>query len=72
MIGVFHVWLRIEITQREYAVSSLEKQIRKQKYEQKTLAVKVAQLSNPSHIEKVATTRLGLRAPSSDQVITVR
>lgn len=71
-IGVFHVWLRIEVTQSEYAVSRLEQQIRQQQYEQKSLMVKVAQLTNPRHIEKIATSRLGLRAPSSEQVITIR
>ncbi len=71
-IGVFHVWLRIEVTQGEYAVSRLEQQIRQQQYEQKSLTVQVAQLTNPRHIEKIATTRLGLRAPSSEQVITIR
>jgi cell division protein FtsL len=72
VIGVFHVWLRIEVTQSEYAVSRLEQQIRQQQYEQKSLTVTVGQLTNPRHIEKIATTRLGLRTPSSEQVITIR
>ena len=72
VVEVFHVWLRIEVTQSEYSVSRLEKDIRQQQYEQKSLTVKVAQLTNPRHIAKIATTRLGLRVPSSEQVITVR
>ncbi len=70
--GLFHVWLRIEVTQSEYAVSRLEKQIRQAQYEQKSLNVTIAKLTNPRHVEKIATTRLGLRAPVAAQVITVR
>lgn len=72
LTGVFHVWLRIEVTQCEYAVSKLEQEIRVEEYEQKSLSVKIAQLTNPRHIEHIATTRLGLRAPRAEQVITVR
>ncbi|MEA3466206.1 MAG: cell division protein FtsL [Thermodesulfobacteriota bacterium] len=71
-IGVFHVWLRIEVTQCDYAVSRLEQQVRATEYEHKSLTVSVARLTNPRHIEHIATTRLGLTAPSTEQVIIVR
>lgn len=72
VVGLFHVWVRIEVTQCEYDVSRLEKQIRQAEYEQKSLTVSIAQLTNPRYIEKIATTRLGLRAPRAEQVITVQ
>lgn len=72
VIGLFHVWVRIEVTQCGYDVSRLEKEIRQAEYDQKSLTVSIAQLTNPRHIEKVAITRLGLRAPRAEQVITVR
>lgn len=72
VIGLFHVWVRIEVTQCGYDVSRLEKEIRQAEYDQKSLTVSIAQLTNPRYIEKIATTRLGLRAPRAEQVITVR
>ena len=70
-IGVFHVWLRTEITQHEYAISKLESQIRKQTYANKQLQVAVAKYSSSDYIEGVATKRLGLQQPDANQVITV-
>lgn len=70
-IGVFHVWLRTEITQHEYAISQLESQIRKQTYVNKQLQVAVAKYSSSDYIERVATKRLGLQQPDANQVITV-
>lgn len=70
-IGVFHVWMRTEITQHEYAISQLESQIRKQSYVNKQLQVAVARYSSSDYIERVATRRLGLQQPDADQVITV-
>lgn len=72
VIGVFHVWLRMEVTQGEYAVSILEKNIRLETYEQKRLTVTAAQLTSPRHIERIASSRLGLGTPRADQVITVQ
>ncbi|MFO7832177.1 MAG: septum formation initiator family protein [Desulfuromonadaceae bacterium] len=70
-IGVFHVWLRTDITQHEYAISQLESQIRKQAYVNKQLQVAVARYSSSDYIERVATKRLGLQQPDANQVITV-
>lgn len=72
VIGVFHVWLRMEVTQTEYAVSGLEKKIRAEEYEYKTLEVALGKLTNPRHLQRVATSRLGLREPHANQVITVK
>ncbi|MCD6525513.1 MAG: hypothetical protein J7K75_00800 [Desulfuromonas sp.] len=72
VIGVFHVWLRMEVTQHEYAVSGLEKQIRAEKYEYKTLEVALGKLTNPRHLQRVATSRIGLREPHANQVITIK
>ncbi|MCA1795939.1 MAG: cell division protein FtsL [Desulfuromonadaceae bacterium] len=70
-VGVFHVWLRTEITQHQYAISQLESQIRKQTYVNKQLQVAVARYSSSDYIERVATKRLGLQQPDANQVITV-
>lgn len=72
VVGLFHVWLRMEVTQCDYAVSRLEKNIRAQEYELKTLEVAHGKLTNPRHLQGVATSRLGLREPRADQVITVK
>lgn len=70
-IGVFHVWLRMEVTRYEYEISQLESQIRKRVYTNKQLQVAVARYSSSEYIEGVATKRLGLRQPEAAQVITV-
>ncbi|MBN2645482.1 MAG: septum formation initiator family protein [Desulfuromonadaceae bacterium] len=71
-VGLFHVWLRMEVTRKEYDVSELEKQIRQTSYENKVLQVAVARYSNPEYIQQTAMKRLGLREPAANQVVTVR
>ncbi len=70
-IGVFHVWLRTEVTRHEYEISQLESQIRKHAYTNKQLQVAVARYSSAEYIEGVAIRRLGLQQPDPGQVITV-
>ncbi|PLX97532.1 MAG: hypothetical protein C0620_00645 [Desulfuromonas sp.] len=72
VVGVFHVWLRMEVTRCEYDVSTLEKNIRAEEYEFKTLEVALGKLTNPRQLQRVATSQLGLREPGADQVITVK
>ncbi|SDD90338.1 hypothetical protein [Desulfuromonas thiophila] len=71
-IGLFHVWLSMEVTRSQYEVSGLEKQIRQMRYDNKELEVAVARYSNPAHVRQQAMERLGLRVPAAHQVVTIQ
>ncbi len=72
IISLFFVWSRIQVIQLKYEISTLETTLRNGEQERRQLRLEVASLRNPSRIENIARTRLGLRLPTPDQIITVR
>ena len=71
-VALVFVWSRIEVVNLEYEISSYQGRVRDLQQESKRLQLEAASLSNPSRIENMARTRLGLRMPAPEQVITVR
>lgn len=71
-ISLFFVWSRIQVFQFEYAISSLESELREGGQENRKLRLEVASLRNPSRIERLARNELGLRLPDPAQIISVR
>lgn len=71
-ISLFFVWSRIQVFQFEYAISSLESELREGRQENRKLRLEAASLRNPSRIERLARNKLGLRLPDPAQIITVR
>ncbi|MDY6848763.1 MAG: cell division protein FtsL [Thermodesulfobacteriota bacterium] len=72
LICLFFVWSRIQVFQLQYEISALETQVREAEQDSRRLRLEVASLSKPSRIERIAVTKLGLRAPAPDQIINVR
>ncbi len=71
-ISLFFVWSRIQVFEFEYAISSLETELRESEQENRQLRLEAASLRNPSRIERLARNELGLRLPTPSQIITVR
>jgi cell division protein FtsL len=71
-VALVFVWSRIEVVNLEYEISSKQKRIRALQQEGSRLQLEAATLSNPVRIEKMARTRLGLRMPTPEQVVTIR
>lgn len=72
VVSLFFVWSRLQLVNLQYDISRIESRLREAGREVRCLQLEVASLRSPSRIEAVARTRLGLRNPSSSQVIFVR
>ncbi|WP_305041617.1 cell division protein FtsL [Geoalkalibacter sp.] len=72
VISLFFVWSRIQVFQLKYEISTLETTLREAQQEERQLRLEVASLRNPSRIESIARTKLGLRQPLPEQIINVR
>ncbi|WP_305044194.1 cell division protein FtsL [Geoalkalibacter sp.] len=72
VISLFFVWSRIQVFQLKYEISALETALRDAQQEERRLRLEVASLRNPSRIENIARTKLGLRPPVPEQIINVR
>lgn len=70
-VSLFFVWSRVGVTSLEYEISNLESVLRTARHETSQLRLEAASLRSPERIEKVARTKLGLRLPVPEQVITV-
>jgi cell division protein FtsL len=71
-VALVFVWSRIEVVNLEYEISSKQERVRALQQEGNRLQIEAATLSNPVRIENMARTRLGLRMPAPEQVVTVR
>ncbi|MBE0501375.1 MAG: cell division protein FtsL [Desulfuromonadales bacterium] len=71
-LALVFVWSRIELVSLEYKISSKQDRLRALQQEGNLLQIEAATLSNPVRIEQMARTRLSLRMPSSEQVVTIR
>lgn len=71
-VALVFVWSRLEVVNLEYEISSFQGRVRALQQESSRLQLEAASLSNPARIENMARTRLGLRMPAPEQVITVR
>ena len=72
IVALFFVWSRLEVVNLEYDISTYEVRLRSLQQESRQLKLEAASLSNPARIEQRARTRIGLRLPTPEQVITVR
>lgn len=70
-VSLFFVWSRLQVTNLEYDISSLEGRSRVVQQETSRLQVEAASLRSPGRIEQIAHSKLGLRLPTPDQIITV-
>lgn len=70
-LSLLFVWSRIHAINLEYGISTLERDIRSHQQQIKELKLEAAFLARDERIERLARKKLGLRAPSTGQIIRV-
>lgn len=70
-VSLFFVWSRLQVVHLEYDISSLEGKVRDLQQDIRRYRLEAASLRSPARIEQVAQSRIGLRHPTLEQVITV-
>ena len=70
-IVLLHVWLRLQVVQFGYALSTTSKLQSQLEQERRELTVELATLTSPDRLEAMARKRLGLVAPEKGQVIVL-
>lgn len=71
LLSLLFVWSRIHAINLEYDISSLERQLRLGHQQIKQLKLETAYLSRDTRIESLARKELGLRTPTSGQIIRI-
>jgi cell division protein FtsL len=68
-VALGHVWLRLQVVQMGYVLSTTSKLQSQLEQEQRELKVELATLMSPDRLEAMARKRLGLVPPEKGQVI---
>ena len=68
-VALAHVWLRLQVVQMGYELSTTSKLQNQLEQEQRALRVELATLMSPDRLEATARRRLGLTPPQKGQVI---
>ncbi len=71
LVVLLHVWLRLQVVNQGYALSTIAKLQQRLEQEQRELKVEYATLTNPDRLEAMARRRLDLRRPEKGQVIVL-
>jgi len=66
-----HVWLRLQVVQMGYVLSTTSKLQSRLEQENRELKIEFATLTSPDRLEAQARQRLGLAAPEKGQVIVL-
>jgi cell division protein FtsL len=69
--SIGYVWSNFERTQIGYDLSQLQKEEIKLREINRKLRLELATLKSPQNLEALATKKLGLRQPSSEQIIVL-
>jgi len=70
-IALCLVWVRLQVVDTGYDISSARQLERRLEQEQRELHIEIATLTSPRRLESVARTRLGMGPPASGQVVNV-
>ena len=66
-----HVWLRLQVVQVGYVLSTSSKLQSRLEQENRELKIELATMTSPERLESLARRRLGLRPPEKGQVIVL-
>lgn len=66
-----HVWLRLQVVQVGYVLSTSSKLQNRLEQENRELKIELATMTSPERLESLARRRLGLRLPEKGQVIVL-
>ena len=70
-VALVHVWLRLQVVQTGYSLSTTSKLQSHLEQESRELKVELATLTSPDRLEAIARKRLGLTPPEKGQVIVL-
>lgn len=68
-LALIHVWLRLQVIQLGYVLSTTTKVQSQLEQENRELKLELATLTSPDRLEEKARVRLGLREPTKGQVV---
>lgn len=68
-LALAHVWLRLQVVQLGYVLSTTSKLQGQLEQENRELKLELATLTSPDRLEELARSRLGLREPEQGQVV---
>jgi cell division protein FtsL len=71
LLGLVHVWLRLQVVHMGYVLSTTTKLQGRLEQENRELKVELATLTSPDRLEAMARKRLGLMSPDKGQVIVL-
>ena len=71
LLGLVHVWLRLQVVHMGYVLSTTTKLQARLEQENRELKVELATLTSPERLEAMARKRLGLMSPDKGQVIVL-
>jgi len=73
LIGLvwLHVWLRLQVVQMGYVLSTTSKLQHRLEQENRELKIELATMTSPDRLESLARRRLGLQQPEKGQVIVL-
>jgi cell division protein FtsL len=71
ILGLVHVWLRLQVVHMGYVLSTTTKLQGRLEQENRELKVEMASLTSPDRLEAMARRRLGLMPPEKGQVLVL-
>jgi cell division protein FtsL len=71
ILGLVHVWLRLQVVHMGYVLSTTTKLQGRLEQENREMQVELASLTSPDRLEAMARRRLGLMPPEKGQVIVL-
>jgi cell division protein FtsL len=71
LLGLVHVWLRLQVVHMGYVLSTTAKLQSRLEQENRELKLELATLTSPDRLEAMARRRLGLMPPEKGQVIVL-
>jgi len=70
-IVLLHVWLRLQVVQLGYVLSTGSRLQSRLEQENRELKIELATMTSPDRLESLARRRLGLRSPEKGQVVVL-
>jgi cell division protein FtsL len=71
MIALCLVWIRLQVVDTGYEISTARQLERRLEQEQRELRIEAATLTSPRRLEEVARKRLGMGPPAPGQIVNV-
>jgi len=70
--GLVHVWVRLQVTELGYGLSTIHEIVARLEHEQRELETELAMLTAPQQLAEEARRRLQMKEPKAGQVVMLR